>query len=90
MGGDHDDPGFTDEQIGDVAGILEADGISADEQDEAVMRRYAGIAAARCGTDAETSIRLVGEALLYLKLKASDSSQADPLQDGARFGAGFS
>ena len=36
----------------------------------------------------EAALQLVYEALLYLKLKNSDS--VDPLQEGDKFGAGFS
>lgn len=84
------EPGYGDEEVSRMAGILERDGVSADEQDAARLDPYFGDAAGRPGVAGRAEAeQLVYEALLYLKLKSAPAS-ADPLQEGDRFGAGFS
>ena len=85
-----DDRGYGDEQIGAMAAMLERGGISPDEQDSDMLAPYIAEAQARLGVAGRgASERLVYEALLYMKLKSASPS-ADPLQEGDRFGAGFS
>lgn len=75
-------------QIAQVAKLMEEDNISPDEQDPKKFEKYHTHAKQNFGIDDEASVQLIYEALLYLKLKNSDS--ADPMQDGDKFGVGFS
>ena len=75
-------------QIAQVAKLMEEDNISPDEQDPKKFEKYHEHAKQNFGIDDEASVQLIYEALLYLKLKNSDS--ADPMQDGDKFGVGFS
>ena len=84
------DPGYGNEEVERMAGILERGGVSPDEQDAARLDAYFEDAAGRPGVAGRAEAeQLVYEALLYLKLKSAPPS-ADPLQEGDRFGAGFS
>ena len=88
-GGD-DDREYSNEQIGAMAAMLERGGVSPDEQDAGMLAPYVEEAQAKLGVAGRgASERLVYEALLYMKLKSASPS-ADPLQEGDRFGAGFS
>ena len=78
----------TNLQIEKIAKLMEADNISPDEQDPKKLEKYHEHAKQNFGTNDEASLQLTYEALLYLKLKNSDS--VDPLQEGDKFGAGFS
>jgi len=64
------------------------DKISVDEQDPKKLEKYHEYAKSNFNLNDESAIQLVYEALLYLKLKNSES--VDPLQQGDQFGAGFS
>ena len=75
-------------QIEQIAKLMEADNISPDEQDPKKFEKYHEHAKQNFGIDDEASVQLIYEALLYLKLKNSES--ADPMQDGDKFGVGFS
>ena len=77
-----------DSQIEKIATIILADKIALDEQDETKLKKYQDFAKKQFQLDKESSVQIVNEAFLYLKLKGSDS--ADPLQNGDQFGAGFS
>lgn len=89
-GNGDDDYGYGDEQIGAMAAMLERGGVSPDEQDAGKLGPYVKEAQAKLGVAGRSaSERLVYEALLYMKLKSASPS-ADPLQEGDRFGAGFS
>ena len=77
-----------DSQIEEIAAIILVDKISLDEQDETKLKKYHDFAKKQFRLDEESSVQIVNEAFLYLKLKGSDS--ADPLQNGDQFGAGFS
>jgi hypothetical protein len=77
-----------DSQIEEIATIILADKVSLDEQDETKLKKYQDFAKKQFRLDEESSVQIVNEAFLYLKLKGSDS--ADPLQNGDQFGAGFS
>ena len=76
------------EQIECMVQRMEADGISPDEQDEKRFAPYVDLAKVLYGVDDEAALQLVYEALLYMKLKNSES--ADPLQEGDKLGIGFS
>ncbi len=75
-------------EIEKIANIMIHDGISLDEQDAAKLEKYKNQIKEDCNLDDETSMKLVYEALLYRKLKNSDSG--DILEKGNDFGAGFS
>ena len=77
-----------DSQIEEIATMILADKIPLDEQDETKLKKYQDFAKKQFRLDEESSIQIVNEAFLYLKLKGSDS--VDPLQNGDQFGAGFS
>ena len=77
-----------DSQIEEIATMILADKISLDEQDETKIKKYQNFAKKQFQLDEDSSIQIVNEAFLYLKLKGSDS--VDPLQNGDQFGAGFS
>ena len=77
-----------DSQIEEIAVMILADKISLDEQDETKLKKYHDFAKKQFRLDEKSSVQIVNEAFLYLKLKGSDS--ADPLQNGDQFGAGFS
>lgn len=75
-------------QIEEIATMMEKDNISPDEQDMQKLSKYSEFAMRKFGTNNKDSVGIIYEALLYMKLKSSES--ADPLQDGDKFGAGFS
>ena len=75
-------------QIEEIATMILADKISLDEQDETKLKKYQDFAKKQFRLDEGSSVQIVNEAFLYLKLKGSDS--VDPLQNGDQFGAGFS
>jgi hypothetical protein len=77
-----------DSQIEEIAAMILADKISLDEQDESKLKKYHDFAKKQFRLGEESSVQIVNEAFLYLKLKGSDS--VDPLQNGDQFGAGFS
>ena len=68
--------------------IMEKDGLSVDEQNIQKLQKYKDQVKSNSNLNDEDTLKLVYEALLYLKLKNSDSG--DPLQKGDEFGAGFS
>lgn len=75
-------------QIEKIAKMLESDKISPDEQDIGKLQKYKIKTMSDCNLDEDDSMNIVYEALLYLKLKNSGS--VDPIQQGDKFGAGFS
>lgn len=75
-------------QIEKIAHLMVEDKISPDEQDSKKFEKYHDYAKKNFNLNDEASLQLIYEALLYLKLKNSESS--DPLQDGDKFGVGFS
>lgn len=75
-------------QIEKIANMLVEDNVSVDEQDSEKLQKYKQQAVADCKFNEEDAMKLVYEALLYLKLK--NSSDGDPIQKGDQFGAGFS
>jgi len=68
--------------------LITEDNLSIDEQDPKKLEKYHDFAKTNFNLTDEAALQLVYEVLLYLKIKNSDS--IDPLQDGDKFGAGFS
>ena len=75
-------------QIEQVADMMEKDGVSPDEQDPEKFEKYRRYSVQNYKIGDDAAVQLIYEALLYMKLKNSRSS--DPLQDGDKFGVGFS
>ncbi|MDH3677731.1 MAG: hypothetical protein OEQ12_05455 [Nitrosopumilus sp.] len=75
-------------QIEKMANLLTTDGVSMDEQDPQKLQKYRDHIMTDCNMSEDNALKLVYEALLYLKLKNSEGS--DPIQKGDQFGAGFS
>ena len=75
-------------EIEKIANIMVHDNISPDEQDVAKLEKYKNQIKEDCDLDDESALKMVYEALLYRKLKNSDSSGV--LEKGGDFGAGFS
>ena len=75
-------------QIEKIAGMLVSDDVSIDEQDPAKLQKYKEKTMSDFNLRDEDAMKLVYEALLYLKLK--NSPDGDPISKGDQFGAGFS
>ena len=75
-------------QIEKIANMMVDDNISIDEQDQDKLQKYKDQIISDCNLSGDDAIKLVYEALLYLKLK--NSEDVDPIQKGEQFGAGFS
>jgi len=75
-------------QIETVASLTVKDGISLDEQEPKKLKKYYDFVKREFKMDGDHAVQLVNEAFLLLKLK--NSKDLDPLQEGDRFGAGFS
>ena len=75
-------------QIEKIATMLTDDNVSVDEQDSQKLQKYKDQTVSDCNVSEDEAIKIVYEALLYLKLK--NSSGVDPIQKGDQFGAGFS
>ena len=75
-------------EIEKIANLMIHDGVSLDEQDSTKLEKYKNQIKEDSGLDDEESMKLVYEALLYRKLKNSDSGGL--LEKGNEFGAGFS
>ena len=76
-----------DSQIEKIALQIISDKISLDEQNPQTLKKYYDYAKSHFNLQEDLAIQLVNEAFLYLKLKSTDF---DPLQEGDKFGAGFS
>lgn len=75
-------------QIEKIATMMVEDKISEDEQDPEKLQKYKQKTISDCNFDEDEAMKLVYEALLYLKLK--NSGDTDVIQKGDQFGAGFS
>ena len=75
-------------QIEKIANMMVDDSVSIDEQDQGKLQKYKDQIISDCNLSGDDAIKLVYEALLYLKLKNSEG--VDPIQKGDQFGAGFS
>ena len=74
-------------QIEKIALQIISDKISLDEQNPMKLQKYYDYAKTKFNLKEDLAIQIVNEAFLYLKLKSTDF---DPLQEGDKFGAGFS
>ena len=75
-------------QIEKIASLITEDKLSLDEQDPKKLQKYHEYAKKNFNLNDDTALQIVYEALLYLKMK--QSSDFDPLQEGDKFGGGFS
>ncbi|MGQ0772136.1 MAG: hypothetical protein ACT4NT_05130 [Nitrososphaerota archaeon] len=75
-------------QIIEVAELIIKDKVSLDEQDPKKLQKYIDFAKTEFKLPDDDSVQLVNETFLYLTLK--NAKDIDPLQDGDKFGAGFS
>ena len=76
-----------DSQIENIALQIISDKTSLDEQNPKTLQKYYDYVKTNFKIKEDDAILLVNEAFLYLKLKSTDF---DPLQEGDKFGAGFS
>lgn len=77
-----------DYKIEQIAKLIVQDNVSLDEQDQKKLQKYHDFARTTFNLEQESAMELVNEAFLYLKLV--NAKDVDPLQDGDKFGAGFS
>ena len=75
-------------KIEKIASLIVKDKTSFDEQNPEKLQKYYDYVKTNFNLEGESAIQLVNEAFLYLKLKSS--SDIDPIQEGDKFGAGFS
>ncbi|MGQ0605356.1 MAG: hypothetical protein ACT4OD_00165 [Candidatus Nitrosotenuis sp.] len=75
-------------QIVEVAELLIKDKVSLNEQDPNKLQKYYDFAKKEFNLSGDDSVQLVNETFLYLTLK--NAKDIDPLQEGDKFGAGFS
>ena len=75
-------------KIEKLANKIEEDKTSFDEQDPAILKQYYDFVKNNFNIEGEQATTLVNEAFLYLKMK--NAGDVDPLQQGDKFGAGFS
>jgi len=75
-------------QIMEIAELLTNDKVSLNEQDPQKLQKYYDFAKKEFNLSSDDSVQLVNETFLYLTLK--NAKDIDPLQDGDKFGAGFS
>ena len=75
-------------QIMQVSELLIQDKVSLNEQDPGKLQKYYDYAKKEFSLSGADSVDLVNETFLYLTLK--NAKDIDPLQDGDKFGAGFS
>jgi len=76
-----------DSQIENIASQIISDKTSLNEQNTKTLQKYYDYVKTNFKLQEDDAILLVNEAFLYLKLKSADF---DPLQEGDKFGAGFS
>ena len=75
-------------QIEKISNIMIKDNVSMDEQDPDKLEKYKEQTISDCNLSGDDALKIAYEALLYLKLK--NSNDADLIQKGDQFGAGFS
>ena len=75
-------------QIEKIASLMVEDNVSIEEQNPDKLQKYKEQTISDCNMSGDDAIKLVYEALLYLKLKNSEGS--DPIQKDDQFGASFS
>ncbi|HSA98033.1 MAG TPA: hypothetical protein VLF17_03045 [Candidatus Nitrosotenuis sp.] len=77
-----------DSKIEQIAKLIAQDKISLDEQDQKKLQKYRDFVKTAFHMEGDSATELVNEAFLYLKLV--NAKDVDPLQEGDKFGAGFS
>ena len=77
-----------DSEIEKIANEMIHDDIALDEEDESKLAPYKDLVKQDCNLDDQDAMDLVYEALLYRKLKTTESG--DILEKSGEFGAGFS
>lgn len=77
-----------DSKIEQVAKLIAHDKISLDEQDQKKLQKYHDFVKTTFHIKGDSVTEIVNEAFLYLKLV--NAKDVDPLQEGDKFGAGFS
>ena len=75
-------------QVMEIAELLLKDNVSINEQDPKKLQKYVDFAKKEFQLSNDDSIQLINETFLYLTLK--NAKDVDPLQQGDKFGAGFS
>lgn len=75
-------------RIDKIASLIVLDNISLDERDPQKLKKYYDFVKSNFNLEGEPASQLVNEAFLYLKLKSA--KDVDPLQEGDKFGVGFS
>ena len=75
-------------EIEKIANQMVHDNVSPDEQDAEKLSKYKDQVKSDCNLDDEPAMELVYEALLYRKLKTTDTG--DIIEKSGDFGAGFS
>ena len=75
-------------QIAQIADLMSKDSLAIDEQDPQKLEKYYSYAQKEFNLSREESVGLINETFLYLTLK--NAKDVDLLQDGDKFGAGFS
>jgi len=75
-------------QIMQVSELLIQDKVLLNEQDPAKLQKYYDYVQKEFSLSGDDSVDLVNETFLYLTIK--NAKDIDPLQDGDKFGAGFS
>lgn len=75
-------------QIMQVSELLIQDKVSLNEQDPEKLKKYYDYVQKEFSLSSDDSVDLVNETFLYLTIK--NAKDIDPLQDGDKFGAGFS
>ena len=71
-----------------LATKINEDNLSYDEQNPETLKQYYDYVKTNFDIEGDNATELINEAFLYLKLK--NAGDVDPLQEGDKFGAGFS
>lgn len=74
--------------IEELSEKISNDGISLDEQQESILKKYHDFVKSKFHIDDKIAKEITNEAFIYLKMKSA--GDVDPLQEGDKFGAGFS
>jgi len=75
-------------QIAQIAEMMIKDNLDINEDDPKKLEKYYDYAQREFRLSRDESMSLINETFLYLTIK--NAKDIDPLQDGDKFGAGFS
>ena len=75
-------------QIAQIADMVVKDNLDINEDDPKKLEKYYDYAQKEFRLSRDESVDLINETFLYLTIK--NAKDIDPLQDGDKFGAGFS